>query len=85
MSMLKEDYSFEAAPVMRQLFAESRHSGDDDCLISKKLLVKAFSLKESCIDLWQNWPGKKIAHLENQLDSLGKPMAQKELLQVFRI
>ena len=75
----------EAAPVMRQLFAESRHSGDDDCLISKKLLVKAFSLKESCIDLWQNWLGKKIAHLENQLDSLGNQLGSKRILkQVFR-
>jgi len=75
----------QAATVTKQLFAESRHGGGDVCLISKKLHVKAFSLKESCTDLWREWLDQEIAHLENQLDNLGKRLGSKRILkQVFR-
>lgn len=75
----------QSAPVMKQLFAESRHCGDDDCLISKKLHVKAFLLEDSCADMWREWLGKEIANLENQLDNLGKQLGSKRILkQVFR-
>ena len=77
--------SYKAAPVMRQLFAESGHCGDDDFLISKKLHVKAFSLKESCANFWREWLGQKIVHLENRLDSVRESVGSKKILkQVFR-
>lgn len=71
----------EAAPSMRQLFAESSHCGDDDCLISKKLHIKAFSLKESRTDLWRDWLEQKVIHLENRLASLSKQSSSKEILK----
>ena len=49
----------EAAPVIRKLFAERGHCGDDQCLVSKKLQVKAFSLNGSSIESLREWLRQK--------------------------
>ena len=75
----------EAAPVIRQLFAERGRCDDDQCLISKKLQVKAFSLNGSSTESLQEWLRQKIAYLENRLDSLSKSVSSERILkQVFR-
>ena len=75
----------EAAPVIRQLFAERGRCDDDQCLVSKKLQVKAFSLNGSSTESLQEWLRQKIAYLENRLDSLSKSESSEGILkQVFR-
>ena len=77
--------SYKAAPVMRQLFAESGCCGDDQYLVSKKLQVKAFSFNGSSVESLREWLGQKIVYLENRLDSVGESVGSKKILkQVFR-
>ena len=75
----------EAAPVIRKLFAERGHCGDDQCLVSKKLQVKAFSLNGSSIESLREWLRRKIAYLENRLDRFSKTACSKRSLKyLFR-